>query len=158
MAVQSAGILLFRTSGTLPEVLLVHPGGPFFVRRDLGYWTVPKGEYAAGEAPLDAAIREFFEETGVLLPEDGLFYPLDPIKQKGGKQVIVWAVRGTLDADTIKSNDFRMEWPKGSGAVRSFPEIDKARWFGLAEARRYINERQVSLIDQLEKIIRAGSP
>ena len=126
MAAQSAGILLFRTSGMVSEVLLVHPGGPFFARRDLGYWTVPKGEYAAGEAPLDAAIREFFEETGVLLPDNAFFYPLDPVRQKGGKQVIVWAVRGALDAGAIKSNDFQMEWPKGSGMVRSFPEIKKA--------------------------------
>lgn len=153
MAARSAGILLYRIAGNGPEVLLVHPGGPFFARRDAGYWTIPKGEYTGGEDPLAAAMREFAEETGTALAEDAVFYPLTPIKQKGGKEVQAWAVAGMLDAAAIVSNSFELEWPRGSGRLRSFPEVDKAAWFDLRSARTYINERQVAFIDELEMML-----
>lgn len=156
MAVTSAGILLFRIAGKEPEVLLVHPGGPFFTRKDAGYWSVPKGEYTADEAPLAAAIREFFEETGMQLAEDKTFYPLGSVKQKGGKEVHAWAVEGDLDAGAIVSNTFELEWPKGSGRYQSFPEIDKAAWFGMEAAIHYINERQRALIAVFKQLSEEG--
>ncbi|RQP18499.1 NUDIX domain-containing protein [Parapedobacter defluvii] len=144
---QSAGILLFRRIGRGIQFFLVHPGGPFFVRKDAGAWTIPKGEIIPPENPLDTAIREFEEETGLCLP--GPFIPLDAIVQKGGKYVFCWAMEGDLDPEKVVSNTFELEWPPRSGKRVSFPEIDKSGWFTLPEAKQLINERQISLLEQL---------
>lgn len=146
MAKQSAGILLYRRAPSL-EVLLVHPGGPFFARKDLGAWSIPKGEFETGEDPLQNAIREFQEETGTLL--SGEFLPLTPIRQKGGKTVYAWALEGDLDVTRIVSNTFTMTWPPKSGLVQVFPEIDRAEWFGVEEAMQKINEAQGAWIGEL---------
>jgi len=148
---QSAGILLFRKTDRGPEFFLVHPGGPFFSRKNEGWWTVPKGELLSDEAPLDAAVREFEEETGYCpAPE---FIALEPIKQKGGKVVLCWATEGDLDAEQISSNTFEIEWPPRSGKMKSFPEIDKAGWFSYTEASRMINEKQVAFLQELYHIL-----
>jgi len=144
---QSAGILLYRKTDHGPEFFLVHPGGPFFSRKNEGWWTVPKGELLEEEQPLDAAIREFEEETGYR-PQGG-FIPLQPIKQKGGKVVFCWAVEGDLEAEQITSNTFEIEWPPRSGKMKSFPEIDKAGWFNLVEAGKMINEKQADFLKEL---------
>lgn len=151
MAKQSAGILLYRRKGKQLEVFLAHPGGPFWVKKDMGSWSVPKGEYLEGEEPLQAAIREFEEETGYR--PSGDFIQLSTIRQKGHKTVHCWAVTGDLDADSIVSNQFEIEWPPRSGKMRTFPEIDRAAWFSISIAREKINERQVSFIDELVKCI-----
>lgn len=144
-------MLLFRRSGTSFEVFLVHMGGPFWQRKDKGAWTIPKGEFDDDEAPLDAARREFQEETG-LTPE-GKFLELSPVKQSSGKVVFAWAVEWDCDATTIKSNTFSMEWLKDSGVMREFPEVDRAGWFSVAEARRKMVKGQVALLDELEKVL-----
>lgn len=151
MAKQSAGILLYRKKANQLEVFLGHPGGPFWTKKDLGSWSIPKGEYLEGEEPLQAAIREFEEETGYR--PSGDFIPLPTIRQKGHKTVHCWAVQGELDADNIVSNMFEMEWPPRSGKMKAFPEIDRASWFSIDAARVKINERQVRFIDELEKLI-----
>ncbi len=151
MAKQSAGILLYRRKATQLEVFLGHPGGPFWAKKDLGSWSIPKGEYLDGEEPLQAAIREFEEETGYR--PSGDFIQLSSIRQKGHKTVHCWAVAGELDADSIVSNLFEIEWPPRSGKMKAFPEIDRAAWFSLEMARVKINERQASFIDELEKLI-----
>lgn len=151
MGKQSAGILLYRINGAEVEVLLVHPGGPFFRSKDKGSWTVPKGELLAGEAALTAAVREFKEETGYV--PDGDFIQLKPIVQKGGKEVLCWAVKGDLDPAAIISNTFPLEWPPKSGKMVDFPEIDQARWFSLTNAADYINERQRDFLDELHDVI-----
>lgn len=151
MAKISSGILLYRRLPFTIEVLLVHPGGPFFAKKDDGSWTIPKGELTEDEDPLSAAIREFEEETGYKPAGD--FIALPAIKQKGGKIVQCWAVTGDLDASAIVSNTFEMEWPPRSGKKKSFPEVDRAAWFSIPEARQKINERQVDFIDQLLEII-----
>ena len=145
---QSAGILLFRRKDQQVEFFLVHPGGPFFVKKDLGFWTVPKGELDEGEEPLKAAIREFKEETGKSLTGD--FIELSPVVQKGGKKVLCWAVEGDFDPSTIVSNTFEIEWPPRSGKKKSFAEIDKAEWFAYNNAVKHINEKQVALLDELK--------
>ena len=150
MAKQSAGILLYRKLAE-PEVLLVHPGGPFFTKKDAGSWSIPKGEYLSDEEPLDAAKREFKEETGMEL--EGEFMALLPIKQSGGKIVTAWAVEGDLDPETVVSNSFEMIWPPGSGKLRSFPEVDKAAWFTIEIAKQKINKGQISLLDQLADLL-----
>jgi predicted NUDIX family NTP pyrophosphohydrolase len=144
---QSAGILLYRRTGAENQFFLVHPGGPFFAKKNEGWWTVPKGELLPDEQPLDAAIREFEEETGYK-PQPP-FTPLQPIVQKAGKQVQCWAAMGDLDAQTITCNTFEMEWPPKSGKQKSFAEIDKAGWFNLAEAKVLINDRQVAFLEEL---------
>jgi predicted NUDIX family NTP pyrophosphohydrolase len=144
---QSAGILLYRLTGAGLEFFLVHPGGPFFAKKNEGWWTIPKGEPAEGEALLDTAIREFAEETGYT--PQGPFTALEPITQKGGKKVYAWAAEGDLDADTITCNAFDMEWPPKSGKMASFPEVDKAGWFSLEEAKVWINERQAAFLNGL---------
>jgi len=149
----SAGILLYRASEKGWEVLLAHPGGPFFARKDLGAWSIPKGEPDDGEELLAAARREFREETGFDL--SGPELPLGTVKQKGGKVVHAWAVRGDADPGRLKSNHFELEWPKGSRRTRSFPEVDRAEWFSLDEARRRIKAAQVPLIDALEAVLAA---
>lgn len=148
---QSAGILLYRSSDPETEVLLVHPGGPFWKNKDVGAWTIPKGEFEESEEPLAAAIREFKEETGFVI--QGEFKALDPIQQKAGKVVYAWAIAGDIDASKVKSNFFEMEWPPKSGKKQSFPEIDKACWFALSEGREKINSSQTALLDQLLKVI-----
>ena len=134
---QSAGILLYRRSPDLLEVFLVHPGGPFWKNRDAGVWTIPKGEFTSEEPALDAAIREFREETGHTIR--GPFQALSPIRQKGGKRVYAWASPGDLDPATIVSNTFELEWPRHSGKSQTYPEVDRGAWFSLPDARRYIN-------------------
>jgi predicted NUDIX family NTP pyrophosphohydrolase len=148
MATRSAGILLHRRGPNGPEVLLVHPGGPFFAKRDAGAWSIPKGEYDEGEEPQAAARREFAEETGTLLPE-GALVDLGEIRQRGGKRVQAWAAEGDLDADAIVSNTFPLEWPPRSGQIQQFPEVDRAGWFALPEARERILAAQQPLLERL---------
>lgn len=150
MARQSAGILLYRITN-VPEVLLVHPGGPFFAKKDLGSWSVPKGEYTDEEAPLNAAKREFKEETG--FDVTGNFIPLKSVKQKGGKVIQAWAVEGNIDADAVVSNTFVLNWPPGSQNFKTYPEVDRAAWFPLNVAREKINERQAAFLDELETML-----
>lgn len=145
---QSAGILLYRMKNSIPEVFLVHPGGPFWSKKDLNAWSIPKGEFKEGESPLEAAIREFEEETGFKIKGD--FIALDPVKQKGGKTVCCFAVNGDLDAALVKSNSFTLEWPPSSGLIKSFPEIDKAQWFDFHTALIKINKAQGDFIEQLK--------
>ena len=144
----SAGILLYRLSANGPEVFLVHPGGPFWAKRDLGSWSVPKGEVEGDEDLLEAAKREFHEETGARI--EGEFIELAALRQPSGKVVRVWAVEGEIDASSITSNTFSIEWPPRSGETREFPEIDRAEWFTLAEARDKLLVGQRPLLDQLE--------
>lgn len=144
---QSAGILLFRKTDQNIEFFLVHPGGPFFAKKDLGFWTIPKGELNENEAPLAAAIREFAEETGKTLSGD--FIELSPVVQKGGKKVLCWAISGDIDPATIVSNTFEIEWPPRSGKKQSFAEVDKAAWLNYNDAIKHINEKQVALLDEL---------
>lgn len=151
MAKKSAGILLYRAVNAETEVFLVHPGGPFFVKKDTSAWSIPKGEFLEEEDPLVAAKREFHEETGVVLT--GKFTALTPIRQKGGKTVYAWAVEGNINEKEVRSNVFKMEWPPRSGKMAEFPEIDKAGWFTLPVAKEKILPAQVLLIDELEKVI-----
>jgi len=146
----SAGLLMYRRRPAGLEVLLVHPGGPFWANKDLGAWTIPKGEVAEGEDELATARREFEEETG--LEPGGVLLPLGSIRQKGGKVVHAWAFEGDADAGAIHSNSYRVEWPPRSGEFRTFPEVDRAEWFPLDEARRRINPAQAGLIDTLERV------
>lgn len=145
---KSAGILLYRLVNGATEVLLVHPGGPFWAKKNLGAWSIPKGEFDDDEDPLAAAIRETEEETG--LKASGEFIELTPLKQKSGKLVYAWALQKDIDPAKVKSNHFEIEWPPKSGTKRSFPEIDKAAWYGLDEARKKIIEGQASFITELE--------
>jgi len=150
MAKQSAGILLYRIKKNI-EIFLVHPGGPYFKNKDLGSWTIPKGELITGEKPLEAASREFLEETGQTMT--GEFIPLEPIRQKGGKQVLAWALQGDIDPAKCICNSFEIEWPPRSGSKRSFPEVDKYEWLTIEDARLKINPAQIDFLDQLEKIV-----
>jgi predicted NUDIX family NTP pyrophosphohydrolase len=143
----AAGLLLYRHAPTGLQVLLVHPGGPFWARKDLGTWSIPKGEVAAGEAPLAAALRELEEETGAV--PSGPTTPLGHVKQPGGKIVHAWGMEGDFDPSQLKSNLVVLEWPKGSGRMLEFPEVDRAAWFDLAEARRRLLPAQVPLLDVL---------
>jgi predicted NUDIX family NTP pyrophosphohydrolase len=145
----SSGLLLHRSrSGTL-EVFLVHPGGPFWAKKDDGAWSIPKGEAAPGEDLLARAKLEFHEETG--FTADGTCQAMPPVQQAGGKIVHAWAVEGDCDADTVKSNSFTLEWPPRSGRMQEFPEVDRDAWFDLATARRKINAGQVALLDHLAR-------
>jgi len=148
---QSAGILLYRRKTDSLEVFLVHPGGPFWKNKDAGSWTIPKGEFTNDEPALDAAVREFREETGFVLR--GPFKPLSPIRQKGGKRVYAWASHGDIDATAIVSNKVEIEWPRKSGKLLSFPEVDKAAWFPISQAREYINPAQVAFLEELEETV-----
>ena len=148
MAKQSAGILLYRFVSDRLQVFLVHPGGPFFKNKDEGSWSIPKGEFADYENPLDAAKREFLEETGQSI--DGNFIELTAIHQKGGKTVHAWAVEGDIDHETIVSNTFEIEWPPRSGKKQIFPEIDRAAWFDIEAAKDKINSAQADLIKELQ--------
>jgi predicted NUDIX family NTP pyrophosphohydrolase len=146
----SAGILLWRSRAGGLEVLLGHPGGPYWAAKDAGHWTIPKGEAEPGEDLLAVARREFEEETGQALPVGEPAIPLGEIQQKSGKRVLGWGVQGDLDPDGAVSNTFEMEWPPGSGELRSFPEIDRVAWFDLAEARVRLKAAQVPFLDRLE--------
>lgn len=152
----SAGLLMYRRGGGGLELLLVHPGGPFFRNKDEGAWSIPKGEVGPGEDLLDAAVREFGEEIGTA--PDGPFLALGSAKQKGGKAVHAWAFEGDCDPSAIVCNTFTIEWPPRSGRRMEFPEVDRAAFFGPEEARRKINPGQVPLIDELERIVAAGAP
>jgi predicted NUDIX family NTP pyrophosphohydrolase len=149
----SAGILLFRRRPTGLEVLLAHPGGPLFVKKDEGHWTIPKGEVEPDEELLDVARREFEEETGHPSPK-GRPMELGSIVQKGGKTVHAWAMEGDLDPAAAVSNTFQITWPPRSGRLQTFAEIDRVEWFGLDEARRRVKETQIPLIDRLEAALR----
>jgi predicted NUDIX family NTP pyrophosphohydrolase len=147
----SAGVLLYRRRASGLEVFLVHPGGPFWARKDVGAWSIPKGEIEPGESPIDAARREFAEETGSVVA--GTFASLGWVRMRSGKVVHAWAVEGEIDADTIRSNVFTLEWPPRSGRRRQYPEADRAAWFPLDEARRRILAAQSPLIDALEGLV-----
>jgi predicted NUDIX family NTP pyrophosphohydrolase len=150
VAASSAGILMYRGSGPSFEVLLVHPGGPFWRNKDDGAWSIPKGEIGAGENPEQVARREFIEELGSA--PAGPLRPLGEIRQRGGKRVHAFAVEGDLDIRTMQSNTFEMEWPPKSGRLRTFPEVDRAEWFSLPVARAKILESQLPLLDRLEQL------
>jgi len=149
---RSAGILLHRGDAGAREVLLVHPGGPFWAKRDDGAWSIPKGEYADGEDPRAAARREFEEELGSPLPHDAELCELGEVKQKNAKVVMAWAVEGDLDATAARSNTFELEWPPRSGRRQEFPEIDRAEWFAVARAREKLLPAQVAFLDRLEEV------
>jgi predicted NUDIX family NTP pyrophosphohydrolase len=149
---RSAGILLYRLRRGTPEVLLVHPGGPFWARKDAGAWSIPKGEHSDDEDPRACALREFEEETGTALPSVDLV-DLGEVKLKSGKLVAAWAAEGDLKAEAIRSNTFELEWPPRSGLVRDFPEVDRAQWFGLDVARDKLNLAQVTFLERLEALL-----
>jgi len=147
MAKTSAGLLMFRVSSGALQVLLVHPGGPFWAKKDEGAWSIPKGELAGGEDPLAAARREFEEETGCRA--QGPFIPLTPITQRGGKIVQAWAVEGDCDPAQLRSNLFSLKWPPKSGKRQQFPEVDRAEWFSVPVALRKINPAQRGFVSEL---------
>jgi predicted NUDIX family NTP pyrophosphohydrolase len=151
MPKRSAGLLMYRGAGARLELLLVHPGGPFWAKKDLGAWSIPKGEYAGDEDPLAVAQREFEEETGSA--PRGKFRPLGEVVQAGGKRVSAWAVEGDFDPAALVSNTFVTEWPPRSGRKRLFPEVDRAAWFSSAEARQKILAGQRPFIDRLVKLL-----
>ena len=144
----SAGVLLYRTAHGVVEVLIAHPGGPFWARKDDGVWSIPKGEYAEGEDPWATAQREFAEELSLSVP-DGPRIDLGPLKQPSGKVVTAFAVRGDLDVTDARSNTFELEWPRGSGKLREFPEVDRVGWFSVAQARAKLLKGQRAFLDQL---------
>jgi predicted NUDIX family NTP pyrophosphohydrolase len=153
----SAGILMFRKRGAALEVLPVHPGGPFWKNKDAGVWSIPKGEYAEDEEPLVAAKRELFEETGIEARGD--LVPLGQIQQSSGKIVSGWAMEGDCSPEEIRSNTLAMEWPPKSGRMQQFPEIDRAEWFGVAEAKERMVKAQTAFLDRLvEQIAGERSP
>jgi predicted NUDIX family NTP pyrophosphohydrolase len=153
----SAGLLLYRVVDGVVEVLIGHPGGPFWARKDDGAWSVPKGEYLEGEDPWAVAQREFTEELGKV-PPDGPRIEFAPLKQPGGKIVTVFAVRGDLDLDGTVSNTFTLEWPKGSGNIKEYPEIDRVDWFSVAQARSKLLKGQLPLLDRLLQALAADEP
>lgn len=155
----SAGILLYRLAGDTPEVLLVHPGGPYWAKKDLGAWSIPKGECEDGEDPRDCALRELGEELGAAPAlEAGAPIELGSVRQKSGKVVHAWAAEGDFDPAALRSNTFTMEWPPRSGAAGEFPEVDRAEWFEPAEAKRRILAAQAELIDRLLDRLGSRSP
>jgi predicted NUDIX family NTP pyrophosphohydrolase len=149
---RSAGILLYRIRDGEPEVLIVHPGGPFWARKDAGAWSIPKGEHDDDEDAQACALREFEEETGTALTP-AAFADLGTVRLKSGKPVAAWAVEGDLDADTITSNTFELEWPPRSGRTREFPEVDRAGWFGLDAAGEKLNPAQGAFLDRLRDLL-----
>ena len=153
MPSRSAGLLLYRRRPQGIEVLLVHPGGPFWTRRDLGAWSIPKGEIAADEDAEAAARREAAEELGLAVT--GALLPLSPIRQRGGKQVSAWALEADWDPDTLVSNLFELEWPPRSGRRERFPEVDRASWFPIEEAKARLVSGQAEFLDELERILNA---
>ena len=157
MPKRSAGLLVYRRVDGEPEVLLVHPGGPYWAKKDDGAWSLPKGEYEPGEDPLEVAIREFREEIGVDPPEASAPAFLGEVRQPGGKLVRAWALPGDLDVGTVRSNTFTMEWPPRSGRVGEFPEVDRAGWFDLETARSKLLPGQLGLLDRFSELLNAGS-
>jgi predicted NUDIX family NTP pyrophosphohydrolase len=153
MQKKSAGILFYRINNNHTEVLLIHPGGPYWAKKDAGAWSIPKGEFSEDENPLDAAKREVEEETGIKV--SGKFIELTPVKQKSGKLIYAWAVEGNFDPAEIKSNTFEIEWPPKSGKLQSFPEVDRAEWFITEEAKQKIVPGQVPLIEELRTKLNA---
>lgn len=151
----SAGLLMYRERAGTVEVLLVHPGGPYWARKDLGAWTIPKGECSVNEDLLPCARREFEEETGVF--PTGPFIPLPAVQQAGGKVVHAWAFQGDCDPAMVRSNTFTMEWPPRSGRRREFPEVDRAAWYVLDEARGRIVKSQSRLLDELDRFLPRGN-
>lgn len=152
MAKQSAGIILYRHRDSALEIFLVHPGGPFWKNKDSGAWSIPKGEFDQQEDPLQAARREFHEETGCSV--DGSFIALRPVRQAGGKMVHAWAVEGDCEAESIRSNSFTIEWPPRSAQRKEFLEVDRAGWFSLELARKKILKGQLMLLDELQRILK----
>lgn len=152
---KSAGILLYKKDQDQLLFLLVHPGGPFWKNKDIGSWSIPKGEFNDDENPLDAAIREFQEETGTKLA--GEFITLAPVQLKSGKKIVAWALEGDMDVTKLTSNTFEMEWPPRSGTLQSFPEVDRAEWFPLDAALEKINPAQTDLILQLVTLLGSKS-
>jgi len=155
MSVKSAGLIMYRFRDAQLEVFLVHPGGPFWAKKDDGAWSIPKGEYSEDEEPFSVAKREFTEETGH--EAAGEFIPLKPIKQPSGKIVSAWAVEGDCDAARIKSNSFTMEWPPRSGKQAEFPEVDRADWFAIKMAKQKILKGQRGFLEELCKILKYDS-
>lgn len=149
MAKKSAGILLYRLTNKILEVLVVHPGGPFWANKDFGAWSIPKGEFNDDENPLDAAIREFEEEMGVRI--SGEFIPMTPVKQNSGKVVYAFALEHDFDTSKIRSNTFTIEWPPKSGKQQEFAEIDKGEWFDFQLCKQKLNEFQAAIVDELAK-------
>ena len=152
MGKQSAGLLVFRSTEDVTEVLLVHPGGPFYENKNDGAWSIPKGEYKDTEDMLEAACREFSEETGMSI--EGSFISLGNIKQKSGKTVHAWAVGGDIDVARLRSNTFTMEWPPRSGSMHEYPEVNKAEWFTMDAAKEKILPEQAEFLVRLEKILK----
>jgi predicted NUDIX family NTP pyrophosphohydrolase len=152
MAKQSAGLLLYRKLDSSVEVLIVHPGGPFWAKKDKGAWSLPKGEFVDGEDGLSAAKREFKEELGLESPE-GAYTEIGSVKYKSGKTIHAWALEGDMDVSAITSNTITMEWPPRSGKQQEFPEVDKAGWFGLEKAKEKLNPAQTLFIDRLAEIL-----
>ena len=152
MPKQAAGILLYRQGRSGLEVLLAHPGGPLWARKDFGAWTMPKGQFVEGELPLDAAKREFEEEMGTA--PSGVFQPLGTVKQPSGKIIHAWAAESDFDATTVKSNLFMMEWPPKSGRNGEFPEVDRAAWFSIEEARHKIIKGQGPFLERLLELLK----
>lgn len=155
MTKKSAGILPYRMEGKNYEVLLVHPGGPFWAKKDINSWSIPKGEIDQSEELLGAALREFKEETG--FDAKGDFIELKPVRQPSGKIIYTWAVESDIDAGTIKSNSFQMEWPPKSGQYKQFPEVDRAEWFSFDMARNKIVKGQILILEELSKILGTGN-
>lgn len=152
MPVLSAGILLFKRVDESIRIFLVHPGGPFYVRKDIGSWSIPKGEFSEDQNALAAAIREFQEETGFTI--EGTFIPLTLVNQSKHKTVYAWAVEGEIDAKNIHSNTFNLEWPPKSGNIQDYPEIDRGEWFTVDEAKQKILKGQINFIDQLLDLLK----
>jgi predicted NUDIX family NTP pyrophosphohydrolase len=157
MPKRSAGLLVYRVVDGVPEVLLVHPGGPYWAKKDDGSWSLPKGEYEPDEDPFEVAIREFREELGVDPPAAKDPMPLGEVSQPGGKVVSAWALPGNLDVTVVRSNTFSMEWPPRSGRTAEFPEVDRAGWFDLETARRKLLRGQLGLLDRFSERLQAGS-
>lgn len=145
----SAGLLMYRRTDEGVDVFLVHPGGPFFKKKDAGFWSIPKGLVDESEVDLDAAMREFAEETSIAVPACAIFLDLGWIQQKGGKRVRAWAFEGDLDPRDVKSNTFEIEWPPRSGRRQAFPEVDRGGWFDVEAARNMINVAQCAFLDRL---------
>ncbi len=152
MAKLSAGLLMYRYRNEELEVFLVHPGGPFWAKKDAGSWSIPKGEFSEEEEGLRAAKREFEEETG-FQPPDSSFQQLTPIKQSGGKIVHAWAVEGNCDPEKLVSNTFPMEWPPKSGKIQEFPEVDRGEWFTIETAKEKIVKGQIGFFDELAELL-----
>jgi predicted NUDIX family NTP pyrophosphohydrolase len=157
MPKRSAGLLVYRRVEGEPEVLLVHPGGPYWAKKDVGAWSLPKGEYEPAEDPFEVAIREFEEELGIEPPETKEPTFLGEVRQPGGKLVSAWAVEGEADVSEVRSNTFTMEWPPRSGRTAEFPEVDRAGWFDLETARRKLLRGQLGLLDRFAELLEAGS-